>query len=464
MKDERILRTTALYCLAVMIIVIFVSISIKYKETHDPSNVNTTPIPTSISVAPTAIPLMIEYITPDIHSDIEADWSIWNVLLTEQKEELAGVLGDKSIIIRKPENAQLSFSVSSNMLKHSIQIEIIGAQEGTISPTSVLRMSGEKCFIGIPKGMLMPTDIGLEDTTTESEEEVEQNQDLDSNEDIDKNSSDTADKTTEEGATDSEPVKETATTEEYKTNGDLLTSLSIDKYDNEGEQITTLSCILDGYYIPEIHETSEYYILALRRPKELYQKIVVIDAGHGGHDPGAGAENWTITEANLNLKMLLHLKEYLDADPEIQAYYTRTDNTYPTLPERVELANGVEADLFISIHCNSTVQSKSNGSAVMYNAEQGLEDDFCSKDLAKLCLNHLLQTLGTKSVGIIKRPDLHIVRRAEMPVVLIETAYMSNPHDLSILKNDDYLKAVGETLYQAILEAYTRMEQSEKID
>lgn len=432
MKEERILQTTALYCLAVMIIVIFVGIAINYQEKQKLLAEELTPEPTMMDTAPTptSIPFFQDNIIPDMHADIEAGWSVWNVLLTERKEELEGLLGDKSVIIRKPEDGELAFSLSTDLLKHSMEVVISGAEQGTVSPISILRISGEECFIGLPERML----------------ELERQQS----------------EAAEEEMTEQQDEQEEKPTEipELSSNGDLLQSMEIEYAENEEDKTTTLSMIFDGYFLPEIHETPEYYIIALRRPKELYDKIVVIDAGHGGHDPGAGAENWRITEASLNLKMLLYLKEYLDADTSIQAYYTRTGNTYPTLAERVELANGVEADLFISIHCNSTVQSRSNGSEVMYNAEQGLGDAFCSRDFAKICLSGLTEVLGTKSGGIIKRPDLHIVRRAEMPVALLETAYMSNANDLMLLKDETKLQAVGEAIYQAILEAYRRMEDS----
>ena len=97
---------------------------------------------------------------------------------------------------------------------------------------------------------------------------------------------------------------------------------------------------------------------------------------------------------------------------------------------------------------------------MIFNAEQGKEDSFNSRDFAELCQEKLLAALGTKNGGLANRQDLHIVRRATMPVVLIETAYLSNSKDLEILKNDEMLRAAAQAIYEAVLAAYERMEEN----
>ena len=133
---------------------------------------------------------------------------------------------------------------------------------------------------------------------------------------------------------------------------------------------------------------------------------------------------------------------------------------YPTLQERADLALGMEADLFISWHCNAAESNKRNGTEMLYNAEQGKEDAFNSKSFAQICLENLTTALGTKKGGLYNRQDLHIVRRATMPMVLIETAYLSNAKDLAVLKNDDKLKDAAQAIYESILTAYERLEEN----
>lgn len=418
MKDEHFLKRIALYIVAIMMLIIFVvarGIGIEQKEGMPKDEIQPTPamLPElSPGPTPSETPENIRY--GSRHSDLEEVWEVWNLLSAETKEEMSKLLENNCILIKKPEGA-LSCTLEEDMLRHSICLVLSGTGGESIQPMSVLRVVQGEYILGEPE--ITPTPLGV---------------------------------TPMEGETGT-PT----------TSNDLLMKLSVLSYE-EGESITTeVSMMLNGYYLARLQETEQYYVISLTKPKEIYNRIVVIDAGHGGHDPGAGADNFRTTEASINLKLLLYLKEHLDADETIQAYYTRTADTYPTLAERVELANGVEADLFISFHCNSTIQSISNGTEIMYNAEQGVGEDFNSREFAKLCLKALTNVLGTKSGGIVKRPDLHIVRRAEMPVVLVETAYLSNQDDLKILKDDEKLRAAAKAIYQTILQAYQRMETEE---
>lgn len=242
--------------------------------------------------------------------------------------------------------------------------------------------------------------------------------------------------------------------------GEALKDFSVLSYE-EGAGVTSeVTMTFDRCYVPEVEEQEEYYIIHLKKYREVYGKIIVLDAGHGGKDPGAGAENYQVKESHIALKLLLYLKELLETKTDIKVFCTRTADTYPTLQERADLALGMEADLFISWHCNSSESSGRSGTEMIYNAEQGKEDSFNSKAFAQLCLNKLSDALGTKSRGLSNRQDLHIVRRATMPMVLIETAYMSNEKDLAILKDDKKLQDAAYAIYEAILIAYERLEEN----
>lgn len=411
MKDERILQAAAKYCLAVMIIVVFIGIAVSYRDSGlnrqsgEPSPIATPTI--------TAVPTRMTYSEEEIrriHADIESGWSVWNVLLTEEKEQLERELTDSCIVIRRPKSETKMELTEENLLKRTIRLTVSGDGAEEVLPVSVLRVRGEQYYIGVPAQMFAEADP----KTVSRESETQ-------------------------------PVNE-----------DLVMNLEMLAGAEQGK---TVLLTLDDYYLPEVHETEEYFILTLKKPREKARKIVVIDAGHGGRDPGACAESNTVRESVINLKIVLYLKEYLDADPEITAYYTRVDDSYPTLQERVELANGVDADLFLSIHCNSADSARRSGTEVMYNAEQGVGEPFNSRSLALLCLNQLSEALGTRAAGIIKRPELHIVRRAVMPVALLETAYLSNKEERSILKDEERLRAAGASVYRSILEAYEKLEQ-----
>ena len=231
-------------------------------------------------------------------------------------------------------------------------------------------------------------------------------------------------------------------------------------YEEENGITSAVNLTFDKCYYPEVTEQEEYYIIHLKKYSEVYDKIVVLDAGHGGKDPGAGAENYRVKESEIALKLLHYLKDLLETNTNIKVFCTRTEDVYPTLQERADLALGMEADLFISWHCNAAESTKRSGTEIIYNAQQGQEDFFNSKAFAQVCLDNLTVALGTKNRGLTDRQDLHIVRRATMPVVLIETAYLSNAKDLAILKDDEMLQAAAYAVYEAVLTAYERMEEN----
>lgn len=242
---------------------------------------------------------------------------------------------------------------------------------------------------------------------------------------------------------------------------ELLKDFSVLSYEEENRLTSEVLLSFEKCYYPEVTELEEYYIINLKKYSEVYDKIVVLDAGHGGKDPGAGAENYRIEEADITLKLLLYLKDLLEKNTDIKVFCTRTEDVYPTLQERADLALGLEADLFISWHCNAAESKKRNGTEMFFNAEQGKEDAFNSRSFAKLCQEKLVAALGTKDGGMANRQDLHIVRRATMPVVLIETAYMSNENDLKLLKDEEKLQIAANAIYEAVLEAFVRMEENE---
>lgn len=186
---------------------------------------------------------------------------------------------------------------------------------------------------------------------------------------------------------------------------------------------------------------------------EVYDKIVVIDAGHGGKMPGAVKKD--IYEKNLNLEIVLKIKELFDAvdDKKIKVFYTRLEDVNPTLTERVDMANKLEADLFISIHNNASASGKfnsENGTEVLYS--QGGNSE--SKRLAQICLDNVTASAGSSKNGLVKGDKIYIVRSSEVPVALIEVGYMTNSKELSNLCDPDYQAKVAEGVYNAIMQAF----------
>ena len=194
-----------------------------------------------------------------------------------------------------------------------------------------------------------------------------------------------------------------------------------------------------------------YFYLDFIAPQELYEYVVVIDAGHGGND--GGAEKSGVLEKDIDLAIVLALKELLDASEEnIKVYYTRTDDSNPSYEKRVGLANKADADLFISVHNNSYKRSSSiKGTEVMYS--ESFEGAFTSERLAEICMEELTEALGSRDRGLLEGDSIYIIKNSEVPVALIEVGFMTNKEELRLLNSAEYQEKTAEAIYQAIFRA-----------
>ena len=144
----------------------------------------------------------------------------------------------------------------------------------------------------------------------------------------------------------------------------------------------------------------------------------------------------------------------LEQNKKIGVYYTRVDDSNPSFDSRVDLANKADADLFISVHNNSTTGpglSQVEGTQVMYDEKKPDKD---SKDFAQICLEEVTKSCGSVDKGLVAGNDIFIIRTAAVPVALIEVGFMTNEEELTKLNSNDYQKKVAEGIYQAILRAF----------
>ena len=233
-------------------------------------------------------------------------------------------------------------------------------------------------------------------------------------------------------------------------------STHIDNLTYEAEQREgVLTITLDHVYEGEQTAEEGYLYLDFLTPHQVYDKVVVIDAGHGGKDPGANRQG--IYEKDIDLAIVCSLKELMDAsgDAKLGVYYTRMDDTNPSLEDRVGLANEVEADLFISVHNNSVrpgQSTKTSGTAVLYDEEKA-EEEPGSMRLAQICLDRLTEELDSSSKGLVKGNDIYIIKNAQMPVALVEVGFITNPTERDLLNNPEYQQKAAQAIYDAIYQA-----------
>lgn len=223
-------------------------------------------------------------------------------------------------------------------------------------------------------------------------------------------------------------------------------------YNRKGEQ-GAIEIVMDRVYELETTYADGSIHFEFLTPQEVYDKVVVIDAGHGGRATGAAKQG--VNEKDINLALVLQLKEIFDESEEnIGVYYTRTDDSNPTFDQRVQLANKSDANLFISIHNNSTGSgrmSTANGTSVMYDEA---DETGRSKAFAQICVDEVAEQLGSRNRGIVEGDSIYIIRNSEVPVALIEVGFMTNQEELKLLCSEDYQKNTAIGIYNAISRAF----------
>lgn len=218
---------------------------------------------------------------------------------------------------------------------------------------------------------------------------------------------------------------------------------------------------------------------------------ILIDPGHGGKDPGAigelsvGGKKQRVVEKEVTLDISRKLYAALKAKyPDKQILITREGDSYPTLEDRVDMANSVElasneAIIYVSIHANSSFNKNAKGFEVWYlnpeyrrtlvdSSKPGgpkqeiapilnamLEEEFTTESiiLARNIMAGLQAGIGSDSQNRgIRADEWFVVRNARMPSVLIEAGFVTNPEEGRLLARDDYLARVADGVYNGLVD------------
>jgi len=193
-------------------------------------------------------------------------------------------------------------------------------------------------------------------------------------------------------------------------------------------------------------------------------RLVVIDPGHGGSDPGAVGP-----EGVMEKDIVLNIAKYLEARLNEAAVYTiltrSGDGWVRPVPggsffgskrqdliERAEIANRSQADIFISIHCNSFPQSIWSGAQTFYYP--GREE---SRILAVAIQTELVRRLGPNRRQA-NTGDYRVLKEAKMPAVVVEAGFLSNPREGRLLADADYQKRVADAIFWGIIRYFQMLE------
>jgi N-acetylmuramoyl-L-alanine amidase len=225
--------------------------------------------------------------------------------------------------------------------------------------------------------------------------------------------------------------------------------------------------------------------LSIARQLGLGVSRIVIDPGHGGHDPGAKGPG--VSEAEIVLDVALRLEKLLSKIQGVEVVLTRREDTFVPLQERTAIANREGADLFLSIHANASnvaaargietyfLNFASNGNAAAVAAREnatsqqtmGALQDVVkaialnskvneSRDFATYVQREMLDTIRpanktVKDLGVKQAPFVVLIGAA-MPSVLAEISFITNPQEAKLLKSSGYRQRIAEALFEGVRE------------
>lgn len=189
-------------------------------------------------------------------------------------------------------------------------------------------------------------------------------------------------------------------------------------------------------------------------PGEVYRdKILVLDAGHGGKDEGAWDQSGNPVEKKFNLMVVKMLKERFDQTPGIQVHYTRMSDTFVSKKKRVAMANKLQADAFVSIHCNASDpgDAASRGVEALYSKRKTDKSQISNQALAQQILDNLSASTGLRNRGIIRREGLYLMHHSKVPTTIVEIGYISNKEDLKYLNSKKGREKIVDGIYNGIM-------------
>lgn len=191
----------------------------------------------------------------------------------------------------------------------------------------------------------------------------------------------------------------------------------------------------------KVSVTTEVYGNELMLTFTPYVYKIMLDAGHGGRDPG-GIGTTGSYEKEFTLDMVNRISAHLLNWQRAEILFTRTDDSYPTLEDRITMANDARADVFISMHANKYYKSSVRGMETFYSRED-------SKAFAGYLHNSVLPITGFPNRGL-KQADYKVIRHTTMPAALMEIGFLSNPEEEKQLLDSDFRQKVAEGIAVAI--------------
>lgn len=232
---------------------------------------------------------------------------------------------------------------------------------------------------------------------------------------------------------------------DYSAVGFLQEGASVVVYKQEGDWAYISMGSVYGYV-----NTSYLIISPITLPPTETERVIAIDAGHGGKDPGA--VGFGLEEKEINLSVALKVESLLK-EHGIKVVMTRADDTFLELNERVDVAVQNNADTFVSIHANKFKEESGNGTETYFSTASLNPRAENSKQLATFIQERLYKALETRNRGV-KEGKFIVIHKNPLPSALVELGFISNKSDSAKLASEDYRNKAAEAIALGIVDYY----------
>lgn len=242
--------------------------------------------------------------------------------------------------------------------------------------------------------------------------------------------------------------------------GDYESDYGYDTYDVKGTVVENIEVSTKGGNTTfrfkqnrisayEVTDEGDSYAIRVKNPKEVYDKVLLLDAGHGGKDPGTSGNG--MQEKNLTLTIAQKIEQELRGSG-IKVYMTRDSDVYPENSTRAQTANDI-ADLMVSIHINSGPET-ANGTETLYQVHANDSSSrLTSKQLAEILQANMISATGNTNRGVKLRTDLLILNRTTVPSAIVEVIFITNTGDALKISTPAYQDQVAQAIADGIQEA-----------
>lgn len=224
----------------------------------------------------------------------------------------------------------------------------------------------------------------------------------------------------------------------------LITGIEVSHTEGTKISITTSTICTPVTYM----ENNSVYIRCAK-PREVFDKIIVLDPGHGGEKPGTCYED--IQEKDMTLTYGKALFDLLEQDESIKVYMTRQEDVHIDLMDRVYISNEIEPDLFISIHINSVENIPAAKGVETWYTSSNLDQR--NKLFAEIVQRGLVNTFGMNNRGV-KPNEFVVIKYTDAPAILIESGFLTNSEDRALMLSDTYAQQYATSIYMSLYEYF----------